>query len=463
MASIPYFVLSPSAIACIIGYLHGPDRSIPTPAEDYRNAVVDVIIPAHNEEKNIVLALESLVEQTLKPAHIFVVDDGSNDKTSEIAKGFAAFRGMNITLYRKEVSEGKTPALSQVCKESTADVIFVLDADTILRSNNYIETLVKELFQGVGIASACGIILPEFDKDRTLALDQVEVRTFAEKAPEITVPRNITANQKLQQVITNYYREELYLFLQKFIYHGEMTFFGSIINPVGCAVAYRRKYLLDLLEYYHAKFGHNLTTSEDIFIGFALAAQGYRNVQVNDIYALTCEPRLFRLPKQILLWSSSYLQSCYYFDDLVRTPFKVHRVIWNSVKLKFTPKDQRPESKRKIVEAYRQSFSPEVTKKYGRPIGWFIFTSLLEKVTFPTILIIMMILGLWEAVTITVLAEVVIYTIIIAMMHKNRRIRNVLKSLCLTPLRYIYLAVDFGVTLNFAKDLWITKNREWRK
>ena len=139
------------------------------------------------------------------------------------------------------------------------------------------------------------------------------------------------------------------------------------------------------------------------------------------------------------------------------------RVIWNSVKLKFTPKDQRPESKRKIVEAYRQSFSPEVTKKYGRPIGWFIFTSLLEKVTFPTILIIMMILGLWEAVTITVLAEVVIYTIIIAMMHKNRRIRNVLKSLCLTPLRYIYLAVDFGVTLNFAKDLWITKNREWRK
>ena len=43
--------------------------------------------------------------------------------------------------------------------------------------------------------------------------------------------------------VTNLYREVLYLFLQRFIYRGQMVFFGTIPNPVGCAVAYRRKYV----------------------------------------------------------------------------------------------------------------------------------------------------------------------------------------------------------------------------
>ncbi len=463
MASISYFVLSPSAIACIIGYLHGPDRATPTPAEDYQKATIDLIIPAHNEATNIMLCLESIAQQTVQPARIFIVDDGSSDNTSQIAQDFASFKGLNIQIYRKEVAEGKTPALSMVAKESTADVLLVVDGDTILRSENYIARTVEELYKGVGIACACGVILPEFDSDRLNLLDQPQLRDFIKEHPEVAIPKNGTINHKLQQVLTNYYREELYLFLQKFIYHGEMIAFGSIINPVGCAVAYRRKYLLDLLQHYHANLGHNLTTSEDIFIGFAFADKGYRNIQLNDVYALTCEPRLFKLPRQLVLWSSSYLQSCYYFDDLVKTPFKIIRVFFRWLKGKFTSEQAEIAHKRKIVEAYRQSFAPEITQKYGRPIGWFVFTSLLEKISFPTVMLIFIILGKWEVLGLTILAEVTLYTLIIGIMHKNKRVRNILKSLCLTPLRYLYLALDFFVTLNFAKDLWITKNREWRK
>lgn len=463
MASMPYFVLSPSAIACIIGYFHGPDRETPTPAEDFKQATIDMVIAAHNEQNNILLCLESITKQTLKPETIFLIDDGCTDKTLQFAMEFAQERNINLCVSHKKTSEGKTPGIAWATHESKADVLIVLDADTTLRSENYIERLIQELYQGVGIACACGVVLPEFDTDRTHLLEQPELQKFLLKYPEIASPKNHGFWQNIQQVIANYYREELYLYLQKFIYHGEMVFFGSIINPVGCAVAYRRKYLLDVLEHYSAQLGFNLTSSEDIFIGFAFAAKGYRNIQLNDVYALTTEPRLLQMPKQIKMWSSAFLQSCYYFDDLVRTPLKAPKKIYHDLKEYVRPSHPDVQKRRVIHEAYRQSFNPMITKEYGRPIGWFIFTSLLEKISYPTILIIFMLLGYWNAVAITILAEVTIYTLMIGVMHKNRRIRNVLKSILMTPIRYGYLAFDFFFLLNFAKDLWITKNRNWRK
>ena len=63
-----------------------------------------------------------------------------------------------------------------------------------------------------------------------------------------------------------------------------------------------------------ADFGDDLTNSEDIFIGFALKSEGYRNVQLIDVNARSEEPEVQRLPRQVYLWSCSFLQSCYYFD-----------------------------------------------------------------------------------------------------------------------------------------------------
>jgi hypothetical protein len=54
----------------------------------------------------------------------------------------------------------------------------------------------------------------------------------------------------------------------------------------------------------------------------AMLNEGYRNIQLTDVYARTVEPVFHRLPQQVYLWSSSFLQSCYYFDDLVKSPFR---------------------------------------------------------------------------------------------------------------------------------------------
>jgi hypothetical protein len=122
--------------------------------------------------------------------------------------------------------------------------------------------------------------------------------------------------------VTNTYREVLYLFLQRFVFHGQMTFFGTVSNPAGCAVAYRRTYLEALFDAVEPQLGDDLTNSEDIFIGLAMLNEGYRNVQVIDVLARTVEPEVQRLPKQLNLWSSAFLQSAFYFDALLKSPFK---------------------------------------------------------------------------------------------------------------------------------------------
>lgn len=49
-----------------------------------------IIIPAHNEEKNILYCLESLKNQSFQDFECVVVNDGSTDKTQELVENFVA-------------------------------------------------------------------------------------------------------------------------------------------------------------------------------------------------------------------------------------------------------------------------------------------------------------------------------------------------------------------------------------
>jgi glycosyltransferase involved in cell wall biosynthesis len=48
-----------------------------------------IIIPTHNEEKNILFTLKSLAKQTFQDFFCVIVNDGSTDKTQEIVEDFA--------------------------------------------------------------------------------------------------------------------------------------------------------------------------------------------------------------------------------------------------------------------------------------------------------------------------------------------------------------------------------------
>lgn len=463
MATAPWFVLSPNALLSVAGLLRGPDKTVPTPARDWRVAVVDVVIPAYKEEDNIVHCLASLARQTMKPRNVILVDDGSKDRTVERARDFAAAIGLPLTVIERAASIGKTPTIKRQAREFDSDVEFILDGDTFLESPDYIERCVQELYQGVGIASACGVILPMRIRDRRELEKTPEFQRWSGASDYVDAHANRGALHVAWWWITNVYRDCLYTFLQRFVYKGQMVFFGSITNPVGCAVAYRREYVRNLFDRYEPIFGDDLTNSEDIFIGFALNNEGYRNVQLEDVLARSEEPEVQRLPRQVYLWSSSFLQSCYYFDPLLRTPFRAIRRWRKKRRDSRSGEAQRVEELRKVQEQYRQPFGERYTQEYGRPIGWAMFLSALEKIGFPTALIVMLILRMWEALAVTVIAEMIVSLSVLVAVANGQRLRMLLKGILVTPLRYVLMVAETLTIARFATDLWITGNRKWRK
>lgn len=83
---------------------------------------IDVVIPAHNEEAYLGLTLDGLT-QVGNISNVIVVDDGSTDRTAEIAHKH------QVKLVRLQHNQGKSAALMAGVRESKSDFILMLDAD----------------------------------------------------------------------------------------------------------------------------------------------------------------------------------------------------------------------------------------------------------------------------------------------------------------------------------------------
>ncbi|PCI97003.1 MAG: glycosyl transferase family 2 [Alphaproteobacteria bacterium] len=459
MATYPYFILGPNTLLSLFGLFYGADETETKAEKEWQDVTVDVVIPAFNEEKTIILCLQSLMRQTLKPHRIVLIDDGSTDKTSAIARAFSAENGIDLEIIRHRTSVGKTPGVKQEAHELDGDVEFILDGDTVLKSENYLERVVQELYKGIGIASACGTIMPLRNNDRDEMASVPEVKRFYDANLDLDYTVDKEGWHHVMHIITDQYREFLYFFLQHFVYRGQMAIFGSIVNPVGCAVAYRREYIKDIFDQYEETLGDNLTTSEDIFIGFALQNMGYHNVQVVDVLAQSQEPEAQSIPGQIFMWSSAFLQSCYYFPELLKSPFKFKQ---RKKYHKELEEDDRHNAHRK-KEAYYETIGVAHTKKYGRPIGWTILLGLLEKIMFPLMILMMITFQWWEALFVTIGCEMAVLLIVTAIISHKYKMNYVGDAILATPMRYVTLMFDLYTVARFVFEITFVKNHEWRK
>ncbi len=93
-----------------------------------RPPLVSVIIPARNEAQNLPALLRSLASQPDKPHEIMVVDDGSTDRTAEVARQFGATVIVSQSL--PESWRGKPWACHQGAQAATGDLLLFVDADT---------------------------------------------------------------------------------------------------------------------------------------------------------------------------------------------------------------------------------------------------------------------------------------------------------------------------------------------
>jgi len=99
---------------------------------EQKHLFFSIIIPAHNEEKYIANTLKNIsnLDYPFERFEVFIIENGSNDKTYEIAKSFDAINIKTLKSEFKGVSRAKNFGIKQV--ENTSDWIIFLDADTII-------------------------------------------------------------------------------------------------------------------------------------------------------------------------------------------------------------------------------------------------------------------------------------------------------------------------------------------
>lgn len=113
---------------------------------------ISVIIPVYNSSRYITEAIESVLQQTVPPQEIIVVDDGSDDETKQVLQKFKS----QITYIYQENS-GPAAARNRGLAEARGTFISFLDADDIWQPKK-IEILLKEFEKQDDLGVALGLV-----------------------------------------------------------------------------------------------------------------------------------------------------------------------------------------------------------------------------------------------------------------------------------------------------------------
>jgi cellulose synthase/poly-beta-1,6-N-acetylglucosamine synthase-like glycosyltransferase len=114
--------------------------------------LISIIIPAYNEEKVIANTIEGLLETKYPKKEIIFVDDGSLDKTLDIAMQYKD----KIKILHKE-NGGKASALNYGIVYATGEIIVIVDADTIIGRHS-LKEIVKGFEVNKHVAAVAGNI-----------------------------------------------------------------------------------------------------------------------------------------------------------------------------------------------------------------------------------------------------------------------------------------------------------------
>ena len=114
--------------------------------------LVSVIIPAYNEEINVVSTVKQLLLSSYKNTELIVVDDGSTDNTlMELEKHFSTHSKVTLLTHP---NSGKASAINLGIRNAKGTLLFCIDADTLID----VDAIAKmvPLFENPTIGAAAG-------------------------------------------------------------------------------------------------------------------------------------------------------------------------------------------------------------------------------------------------------------------------------------------------------------------
>ncbi len=96
---------------------------------------VSVIIPVYNGENDLARCVDSVLDQSYPALEIFLIDDGSTDRTGEICDAYAR-KDRRIQVIHKE-NEGSSVARNLAVEKATGEMLSFIDSDDILSADLY--------------------------------------------------------------------------------------------------------------------------------------------------------------------------------------------------------------------------------------------------------------------------------------------------------------------------------------
>jgi len=127
-----------------------------------KKPTVTIGIPAHNEEKNIGLLLDSILIQdtaSFKLDKILILCDGCTDTTASIAQKYSQENKI-IRVLGDNKRLGKSARLNQIYSQATSDIIVTLDADTVLAPKSVSRLVSAFTSAKIGLVGGRAIPLP---------------------------------------------------------------------------------------------------------------------------------------------------------------------------------------------------------------------------------------------------------------------------------------------------------------
>ena len=234
---------------------------------------VTIIVPCYNEEKTVQATVDSLLnlDYPKDKLQIFIIDDGSKDKTWEKIQEFTLGHSHtgeakyeNIKIFHKE-NGGKYTALNLGLEKVQTPFIGCLDADSFVDR----EALKR--------------IMTYFDDKDTMAV-----------APSIIVdkPKNILQGAQKAEYDMAIYNKKM------------LAFLGGIHVTPGPFSIFRKKVFDDLGPYRHA---HN---TEDQEIALRMQEHHYKIEHCPDAYVYTIAPNTVgKLYRQRLRWIYGFIRN----------------------------------------------------------------------------------------------------------------------------------------------------------
>ncbi len=242
---------------------------------DY-NPRVAVLIPAYNEELVIVRTIRSVMMSNYKNMHIIVIDDGSKDRTSEVARA----------AYPKEIEAGRLTVLTKPNGGK---------ADALNYALNYVD---EEIYVGI-------------DADGVIARDAISrlVPHFAN--PKIGA---VAGNAKVGNRVNLWTRWQALEYITSQNFERRALDLFDVVMVVPGAIGAWRTDAVKAGDGYHTN-----TVAEDADLTMNILEQGYSVIYEDQALAFTEAPiNADGLMRQRFRWSFGILQAIYKHKGAIR-------------------------------------------------------------------------------------------------------------------------------------------------